>query len=501
MNETSPQPSTERAEMSEPKVSLRLNVSAGGEPDTTLRLSEVVSAMTYALDITEGQPEGHALRTCMVGMRVGEALGLDTQALSDLYYALLLKDLGCSSNSAKIRYLFGANDFRVKRAFKKVDLDHLSQGTRFVLGNAGTAAPLTRRLKHVIDVSLGRGGGHAGLTQVRCERGADIAKQMGFSDTTAEAIRALDEHWDGNGHPYGVSGEDIPLLGRVLCLAQTVEVFFREDGVDAACHAVAARNGTWFDPNVAAAFARVAETEGFWESLGEAGLEKKVTALEPQDKRLQTNDEQLDRVAEAFGRVIDAKSPWTYRHSERVRQFALGAASQLTEGAALSPGNMRRLSRAALLHDIGKLGVSNTVLDKPGKLTDDEFASIRAHPAYSEQILMRVGPFRDLAAIAGGHHERMDGRGYHRAMPASTLEFEVRLLAVADQFEALTAARPYRDGMTPEAAVELIGRDKGDGVDPVALAALKTFLETPEAAPLLPPQPLDPEVPIPGTEK
>ena len=180
-----------------------------------------------------------------------------------------------------------------------------------------------------------------------------------------------------------------------------------------------------------------------------------------------------------------------------MRQFALGAASQLKEEAALSPSNMRRLSRAALLHDIGKLGVSNTVLDKPGKLTDEEFASIRAHPAYSEQILMRVGPFRDLATIAGGHHERMDGRGYHRATPANTLEFEVRLLAVADQFEALTAARPYRDGMTPEAALELIGRDKGDGVDPIALKALERFIETPEAAPLLVPQTLDPEVPIP----
>ena len=490
---------TVRSEAAQPKVSLRLNVSAAATPPPILRLSEVVAAMTYALDITEGQPEGHALRSCVVGMQVGEALGLDARALSDLYYALLLKDLGCSSNSAKIRYLFGANDFRIKRAFKTVDLDHLSQGTRFVLGNAGTAAPLTRRLKHVIDVSLGRGGGHAALTQVRCERGADIAKQMGFSDVTADAIRTLDEHWDGNGHPYGISGDAIPLLGRILCLAQTVEVFFRENGVEAVYKAVAARNGTWFDPEVVAAFEKVSKNEGFWESLN-GDLEQQVTGLEPADKRLETNDAQLDLVAEAFGRVIDAKSPWTYRHSERVRQFALGAAAQLTGEKTLSPSNMQRLSRAALLHDIGKLGVSNTVLDKPGKLTDEEFASIRAHPAYSEQILTRVSAFKDLADIAGGHHERMDGRGYHRATPATTLAFEVRLLAVADQFEALTAKRPYRDGMTPEAAIELIGRDKGDGVDPTALKALERFLETPEATPLLVPQPLDPDVPIPKIE-
>ena len=453
-----------------------------GEPShpahtQTLRLSEVVSAMTYALDITEGQPEGHALRTCVIGMRVGQALGLDAQALSDLYYALLLKDLGCSSNAAKIHHLFGASDHRVKHAFKTVNLDKLQEGTRFVLGNAGSAAPLQRRLKHVIDVSLGRGGGHAGLMQVRCERGADIARQMAFTEGTAAAIRALDEHWDGKGHPYGIAGEDIPLLGRILCLAQTAEIFFRVDGPEAAWRAVRERTGTWFDPAVAAAFERAQRSITFWSALV---------------------DEQLDRVAEAVARVIDAKSPWTYKHSERVRQFALGAAAQLTGSAPISPAGLRRLSRAALLHDIGKLGVPNTVLDKKGRLTNEEFAAIRKHPAYSEQILSRVELFRELAPLAGGHHERMDGRGYYSAVPAGTLDFEVRLLAVADQFEALTAARPYRAGLSAEVALEILHKDVGDGVDSNALKALEHFLATPEAAPLLAPQPLDPGVPIPS---
>ena len=147
--------------------------------------------MTYALDLTEGQPEGHALRGCLVGMAVGAELGLGPESLSDLFYALLLKDLGCSSNSAKIHYIFGADDFRVKRAFKTTNLDRLSEGAPFVLAHAGSAAPLYRRLRHVIDVSLGRHGGHTALTEVRCERGADIARQMGFSEATAAAIRAL----------------------------------------------------------------------------------------------------------------------------------------------------------------------------------------------------------------------------------------------------------------------------------------------------------------------
>lgn len=463
-----------------------------------LKLSEVVSAMSYALDITEGQPEGHALRSCFIGMKIGAALELDAQSLSDLYYALLLKDLGCSSNSAKIRHIFGADDLRIKRAFKTVNLDNLAQGTKFVLGNAGSAAPLTRRLKHVIDVSLGKDGGHASLTQVRCERGADIALQMGFSQATAAAIRTLDEHWNGGGHPYGLVGTAIPLLGRILCLAQTVEVFFCEGGVAAAQSVALSRRDSWFDPAVVAGLVTAWKREGFWEGLDVQGLEERVARLEPAERVLKTDHAQLDRVAEAFARVIDAKSPWTYRHSERVRQFALGAATQLLGSSALDADALRRLSRAALLHDIGKLGVSNLVLDKRGKLSDEEFAAIRHHPVYSEQILRRVAPFEELAELAGSHHERMDGRGYPRKVRAATLDFEVRLLAVADQFEALTAARPYRDGMTAEAALAILYRDVGDGVDPQALQALEDFLATPDAAELLKPQALDPEVPIPN---
>ena len=310
---------------------------------------------------------------------------------------------------------------------------------------------------------------------------------MGFSEGTAAAIRALDEHWNGNGHPYKLTGASIPLLSRILCLAQTAEVFYGNEGAGAAREVAAARSSSWFDPEVVAAFERAQARAGFWDTLEYSGLETRVKALEPRERILPTDDAQLDRIAEAFARVIDAKSPWTYRHSERVRSFALGAAGQLVGAAAFSEAQLRRLSRAALLHDIGKLGVSNLVLDKQGRLTDAEFTAIKRHPAYSELILSRVGPFRELAELAGGHHERLDGRGYYRAVPATTLAFEVRLLTVADQFEALTAPRPYRESLSPETALEIMRRDAGSGVDPAALGALERFVTSPEAAPLLTP--------------
>jgi HD-GYP domain-containing protein (c-di-GMP phosphodiesterase class II) len=442
--------------------------------DDELRLSDVVSALTFALDITEGQPEGHALRSCMIGMTIGAELGLTSQERSDLYYALLLKDLGCSSNAAKISTLFGADDQKVKLHYKTANLDELSSGATFVLSNAGTNQPLQKRIKHILDVSLGRGGGTKALMEIRCERGASIAKQIGFSQAISEAIRALDEHWDGGGHPYKLVGERIPLLGRILCLSQTVEVFFQSYGVEAACAMAKSRSGSWFDPQIVKAFLKVQGQPYFWEILTSEDLPQRVAALEPQDKIIVSDEAQLDRVAEAFAQVIDAKSPWTYKHSEGVRKFAVGAAAHL----GFEPQRLRELSRAALLHDLGKLSIPNTILDKAGRLTEEEFAVIRKHPEYTEQIMKRVKPFENLAVIAGAHHERMDGRGYHRGIPAGGLPLEARLLAVADQFEALTATRPYRQGLTPEAAIALIAKDAGKGVCEMSLGALEGFLET-----------------------
>lgn len=439
-----------------------------------LRLSDVVSALTFALDITEGQPEGHALRSCMIGMMMGAELGLTSQELSDLYYALLLKDLGCSSNAAKISTLFGAGDQKVKHHYKTANLDELSSGAKFVLSVAGTNQPLHKRIKHILGVGSGRGGGTKALMEIRCERGASIAKQIGFSQAIAEAIRALDEHWDGGGHPYKLEGEKIPILGRILCLSQTVEVFFQSYSAEAACAMAKSRSGSWFDPQVVKAFLKIQSQANFWETLTSEDLPQRVAALEPQDKIIISDEAQLDRVAEAFAQVIDAKSPWTYKHSEGVRTFAVGAATQL----GFEPQRLRELSRAALLHDLGKLSIPNTILDKPGRLTDEEFAVIRKHPEYTEQIMRRVKPFENLALIAGAHHERMDGRGYHRGIPAGTLPLEARLLAVADQFEALTSTRPYRQGLTPEGAIALIAKDVGRGVCEVSLGALEGFLET-----------------------
>lgn len=195
---------------------------------------------------------------------------------------------------------------------------------------------------------------------------------------------------------------------------------------------------------------------------------------EPDEGTLTADDECLDRVAEGFARVVDAKSPWTFRHSEGVAAAAVGIA----EVMGLPAEQVRQLRRAGLLHDLGKLGVSNTILDKPEKLTDEERRTIQTHPGKTERILRRVASFSELADWAWAHHERLDGRGYPRGLEGFQLPTPVRILVVADIFDALSAARPYRAAQPLEKVLGILRKDAGIAVCPVCVEALETYLES-----------------------
>jgi HD-GYP domain-containing protein (c-di-GMP phosphodiesterase class II) len=436
-----------------------------------LRLSEVLSALSHALDITEGQPRGHAERTCLIGMRLGTQIGLDERQRSSLFYALLLKDAGCSSNSAKVAALYGNSDAVVKHDRKVTDHLRLGQSLRHMLRNtAPGASPLTK-LRHIRELAAEGSAGARELTALRCERGADVARKVGMDEATAEAIAALDEHWDGRGYPSGVAGDEIPLLGRVLCLAQTAEVFWQLGGAAAAVEVARARSGGWFDPALVDALSSFEHDEAFWFSLEQPNVEE----CEPADSVETVDQERLDRVAEAFATVVDAKSPYTGRHSEGVAQIAVGLAYLL----GLDERTRRDLYRAGLLHDIGKLGVSNRILDKRGPLDDDEWQEVRRHPLTSLQILRRVGVLRNVARLSGLHHERLDGSGYYLGFDGTQLDLPARVLAVADVAEALSAHRPYRNALEPDEVLAIMAREAGSTLDAEAFEALVELMTKP----------------------
>ncbi|HVT82350.1 MAG TPA: HD domain-containing phosphohydrolase [Phycisphaerae bacterium] len=441
--------------------------------DRPLPLSEVVSALSYALDITEGQPEGHAVRTCMIGMRIAREIYLLPKQRSALFYALLLKDLGCSSNASKIATLFGACDQKTKCDLKTTNWARPTGRIGFVLRNVSPRESLLSRVSRFMKVARSGAAAARDLVETRCERGAAIARTLLMPEETAAAIQSLDEHWNGQGHPRGLAGEDIPMLARIMNLAQTAEVFYRRDGLDGMLAMAQARSGQWFDPDLVKALAAARADAAFWDKLHSKNLLAEAMAFEPQELAVTTTDDHLDRLAAGFSQVIDAKSPWTFRHSEGVAVLAFGIA----EVMGFSEPALRKLRRAALVHDIGKLGVSNLVLDKPGKLEPPELAAMHKHPYFTRQILSRVSGFAELANIAAAHHERLDGKGYDRGLDASNLSTEVRILTISDMFEALASRRPYRQDLTEEEVMAILTRNLGTAVDPACFEALKLFLE------------------------
>ena len=241
------------------------------------------------------------------------------------------------------------------------------------------------------------------------------------------------------------------------------------------------RTGTWFEPRLAAAFERVAAHRNFGRRCARTTLQTAIFALEPAQTRSLVDEDYLDDIAAAFAQIINSKSPYTSGHSERVTLFTDLIAEQLQ----FSAERRRWLKRAALLHDIGKLGVSNSVLDKPGKLDPDEWAAMQKHAALGETILSRIPAFGDLAAIAGAHHERLDGKGYPRGLRGDEIPLEVRIVTVADIFDALTADRPYRAAMPIDKAMAIMSDMVGEAIDPDCFSALRSGLDraaTPVAA-------------------
>ncbi len=443
-----------------------------------IRLSEVIGALSYALDITEGQPQGHAARTCLIGMRIAQQVGLPSHDQSQLFYALLLKDLGCSSNAAKMCYLFGADDRTVKRDLKTVDWSKMSASMQFVREQVAPESSPVEKLLKLVSLALQGPKGPQKLVQTRCERGAHIARQLGFTEATATAIHQLDEHWDGKGHPQGLKGTAISPLARIMGLAQTLEVFFSLQGLTAAIDIAKDRRGRWFEPELVDAFLALRDDSEFWRMVCRPNPHTQVSRYEPEDEILTADETQLDRIAAAFASVVDAKSPWTYKHSSGVAVIAVGIAEVLGH----SPKELRTIHRMGLLHDVGKLGVSNLILDKPSKLDEAEFEALKQHTHHTHTIIGRVECLQDLGHLAASHHEKLNGTGYHRGIPSGELPISARLLAVADIFEALSAARPYRDGMPLEKIHAILGKDAGTAICGDSYAALCTWLERREFA-------------------
>lgn len=434
----------------------------------------VIATLSRALDLTEGEPMGHAIRSCWLGMALADAIGLGPLERSRLFYALLLKDAGCSTNAAHVASLLGTDDLAAKRELKTVNWSRLLQATRFAIRNARPGGTSLERMQQIVRMGLKVPGMTRELVSMRCTRGADILRFLGWADLAPDAVLNLDEHWDGSGHPRGLHGEEIPLLARILNLAQHAEIFWNRGGPAAALQVVGQRRGSWFDPALVTAFERLFADPVRWEAMAAVTSPAAIAHLDPDPSPIPLDSPQsLMDVARVFAEIVDAKSPWTAQHSVRTARYGASIASALGESEVFQ----QEVLLAGLLHDLGKLAVSNLILDKPGRLTPQEFAAMQRHPALTYDILAPLEPLRSLAAIAAAHHERLDGSGYHLGLDEAHLPFMAQVIAVADVFDALTSERPYKRSFTVEEALGIMAPDAGVRLSRRAVTGLITALD------------------------
>lgn len=439
-------------------------------PSVRPQLSQVIAALSYALDLTEGQPLGHSVNSCLIGMHIAKAMGLSERDQTDLYFALLLKDTGCSSNASRMYEVFGGDELKAKREVKLQDWTRVTlDGLKYLGRNMKPASPAVARVMTIGQMALQREKLSREFTAIRCERGAQIALRLGFAARTAQAIRNLDEHWNGKGHPRGIKGEEIPVAARIMNIAQTMEVFAALEGPARAMKVVKERSGTWFEPNMAKVALTLEADSALWKHLRDGSAFANVVALQPGDRPV--SESALDTICEVFAGVIDAKSTFTNQHSTRVAKTATAIAVKL----GFDEKRVTRMRRAGLLHDVGKLSIPNSVVDKSGGLSPQDWEIVRLHPHFTELILKNIPGFDELAVIASNHHERQDGSGYHRGLRGEEISIDSRALIVADQFDALTSARAHRPAMSREKALALMAAEVPTKLDAACFNALKSL--------------------------
>jgi len=433
-----------------------------------LRLAELVAALSLGVDLGFGQPMEHVLRQCLIALRLSERVGLDDEERAAVYYTALLVDVGCHTDAHEQARWFG-DDI----ALKAVKYDHAFPslgGAVATLRLLGSGHPLLRRFRIGLEFTVAGRRDLSGMVAHHAAIARSLAEELGLPEPVLEALAAAYEQWDGRGWPGRLAGEDVPLPSRLAQLAEFVEVAHRVGGVDAARKLARARGGRQLDPRLA----RLVDEEAalLLSGLDDVPTWDAVIEAEPA-LRVALSDEEFDAALAAIARFVDLKSPYTLGHAEGVAELAAGAAEQL----ALPAAEATLLRRAALAHDLGRLGVSNAIWDKPGPLGAGERERVRLQPYLTERMLRQSPVLAPLAVVAVEHRERLDGSGYPRGVSGAAISRHARILGAADAYRAMREPRPYRGPFSAEqAAAELraearAGRLDAEAVDAVLAAA------------------------------
>jgi HD-GYP domain-containing protein (c-di-GMP phosphodiesterase class II) len=423
---------------------------------THFRLAELLVALSLVADLAMGHEPEEAVSACFLASQLARKLGLSEPEVSHVYYTTLLRFTGCTSYAHQEARLSAGDDVAMRSAGAYRDFANPKDAAAFLLFDLARDAPLLRRAGAVLRMMA---QGHQGANEMfrsHCEVAVMVARRLGLGTAVQQALDHAFERWDGQGEPRQLSQEAVALPARLAQVAFEALMFYRLGGTEAACATVARLSGGALDPHIANTFLEYGPA--LLEELATLDTCQAVVDIEPQPHvRLSTAG--FDEAARAFADVADLKVPYCRGHSQEVAGLCRAAASQL----GLAETDVTTLYRAALLHDIGRVGIANGIWEKPGPLTRSEWEQVRLHPYHSERILSCSPALAPLAALAGMHHERLDGSGYYRQATAASIPMPARILAAADAYQAMTQKRPYRPALAPDAAAGelLAGVEKG----------------------------------------
>src|SRR4051794_35029921 len=392
-------------------------------PEQPVRAAELVGALSLATDLGTGQPLEHALRTAVIAVRLGELADASTAELADTYYVALLHGSGCTSNSHEATQLFG-EDIMHRAAFFLIDPADPEQVLAFYRTHVGPGRPNEVR-EQMIEAALSNPTRARESFAAMCEVAQRFGRWLGLSEGVETALEYVFARWDGKGPSGGVGGEALPLPARLLHVARDYSLFLSAAGADDARTVLERRAGAAYDPRLAELAVR--HFDDVCAELDDSRMWEHALECEP-FRQVRLSGDGIDAGFAAFAALTGLKSPWLREHSTGVADLAEAAAWRL----GLPAETVAFLRRAALAADLGRVGVSNAIWEKPGPLGFGEWERVRMHPHFTERAFAQSHALAPIGVLAGSHHERLDGSGYHRGMPGASLDQAGRILAAAD---------------------------------------------------------------------
>jgi HD-GYP domain-containing protein (c-di-GMP phosphodiesterase class II) len=431
-----------------------------------VRLAELVAALSLGVDLGFGQPMEHVLRECVIALRLADRLGLEEDGRSTVYYTALLVNVGCHADAHEQSKWFG-DDIALRSRKYDHDIGSL-RAAAAAMSLIGSGNPPLHRFRVGLEFAISGHRELGGMIENHSALARGLAERLGLPEAVQEAVGSSYEQWDGKGWPGKLAGEDIPVAARLAQFAEFIEVAHRLGGIDAAIALAERQAGSQFDPSLTQALG--SDPEGVLGELDSAHTWSAVIEAEPA-LRVTLSGDAFDRALLAIADFVDLKSPYTLGHARAVADLAVATGAQLN----LPEDEVDLLRRAGLVHDLGRLGVSNAIWDKPGALGVGEWERVRIHPYLTERMLHQSDALAPLAAVAVQHRERLDGSGYPKGLSGAAISRNARILGAVDAYQSMREPRPHRPALSAEEAAAELQTDAREGkLDAEVVAAVLT---------------------------